>query len=149
MLDKARRNLAGRPVRLLKGELRTLDLPAVSFDRVICTEVIEHVTDPAGLLSDVARLLSPTGRLVITFPNDRLINRIKRLLIRTGLTRLPGMSRISWGGDEFHLHTWSVREMRSLLSRFFNVERAAFIPWRIMPIRCCFLCAPADKSKRR
>src|SRR6516164_1413893 len=42
-LDLARRNLLGYDARFLKGELDELALPAGSFDRVICTEVLEHV----------------------------------------------------------------------------------------------------------
>src|SRR5690242_8223835 len=37
-LDTARRNLIGYDVRFVKGEVDKLDLPAASFDRVICTE---------------------------------------------------------------------------------------------------------------
>ncbi len=142
MLRKAERNLVGEEVRLLKGELNDLDLCDRGFDRIICTEVIEHVTHPHRLLAGMSRLLHPQGRLLITFPNDRLIHTIKSTLLRTGLTRLPGLSRISWGGDEFHLHTWRVGEMRALLSRYFTIVQTKFIPWRSVPIRCCFLCTP-------
>jgi len=141
MIEKARRNLAEMDVDLIKGELSELDLPEHGFDRVICTEVIEHVTDPDQLLADIARMLHPQGRLVITFPNDRLINGIKKTLTRTSLVRLPGLSRISWGGDEFHLHAWSVNEMRTLLSGRYTIVQEAMIPSRVLPIRCCFTCA--------
>lgn len=38
------------------------------FDRVICTDVMEHVESPAALLSFVARILKVGGSGVITFP---------------------------------------------------------------------------------
>lgn len=141
MLEKARRNLEGLHVRLLKGELSELDLPVQGFDRIICTEVIEHVAAPEALLQEIALLLHPAGRLVITFPNDRLIHGIKRAMFASGLTRWPGLSRISWGGDEFHLHAWRVREMKALLSRHYALVRAAYIPFRGLPIRCGFVGA--------
>lgn len=141
MIEKARRNLTDVDVRLLKGELGTVELPRAGFDRVICTEVIEHVADPDQLLERMKGLLAPEGRLVITFPNDRLINAIKGVLIRCGLTRLPGLSRICWGGDEYHLHAWRVPEMRALLSRYFSIEQEAMIPSRLVAIRCCFVCS--------
>lgn len=145
MIEKARRNLSGHDVQLLKGDLESSSLEPHSFDCVICTEVIEHVVDPDALLTGIARMLVPGGKLVITFPNDRLINGIKRVLIRSGLTRIPGLSRISWGGDEFHLHTWRTYEMRQLLAKHFTAERASMIPSRLLPIRCGFVCSVRDR----
>ena len=43
-------------------------LPDACFDRVICTEVIEHASDPDGLLREVARVLKPDGRAVVSTP---------------------------------------------------------------------------------
>jgi SAM-dependent methyltransferase len=43
-------------------------IPAGSVDCIICTEVIEHTTAPLELLADIAGLLKPDGRLVITTP---------------------------------------------------------------------------------
>jgi len=43
-------------------------LPPDYYDRVICTEVIEHAATPGDLLLDVARVLKPGGRVVITTP---------------------------------------------------------------------------------
>ncbi|MDO8632365.1 MAG: class I SAM-dependent methyltransferase [Phycisphaerales bacterium] len=140
MLAKARRNLDGYPVRLLKGELAALDLPEHSFDRIICTEVLEHVVDPDALLAEMRRLLAPDGRIVVTFPNDAVVNRIKALIRATGLTILPPFRRISWGGDQYHLHVWRVGEMRELLARCFNVAGVRFAPSRVLPVRCCFAC---------
>lgn len=38
------------------------------FDAIVCTEVIEHANAPETLLCDIARLLKPGGRLVMTTP---------------------------------------------------------------------------------
>ena len=42
--------------------------PDAYFDRVICTEVIEHALAPDTLLLDIARVLKPGGRVVVTTP---------------------------------------------------------------------------------
>ena len=146
MLDKARRRLAGRPVELLKGELDELGLPAASFDAVVCTEVLEHVVDPDAVLASIASLLAPTGRAVVTFPNDSLINSAKRFARKTRLASLPGFRRIDWGGDEFHLHAWPISEMRTLLDRHFRIESEAYSPTRLAPVSCCFLVRPRGAS---
>ncbi len=142
MLQKAARNLAGYRVQLLKGQLGELDLPERPFDVVICTEVLEHVVDPEQVLEQARLLLGDGGRAVITFPNDRFVNRCKTLIRYSGLSLLPSFRRVSWGGDVYHLHVWRPREMQQLLSRYFRVEQACYIPSRMTPIRCCFQCSP-------
>ncbi|MGH9332524.1 MAG: class I SAM-dependent methyltransferase [Vicinamibacteria bacterium] len=44
------------------------ELESGSFDRVICSEVIEHVADVEGLLRDIHRVLKPDGLAVLTTP---------------------------------------------------------------------------------
>jgi len=47
-----------------------LDIPEpdASFDVVLCTEVLEHLPDPARALDEMARLLRPGGMLIVTAP---------------------------------------------------------------------------------
>jgi hypothetical protein len=63
-------------------------------------------------------------------------------MVRTGLSRWPPFRRLSWGGDEFHLHVWTIAEMRALLAPHLTIEREVFVPSRLLPIRCCFACTP-------
>jgi 2-polyprenyl-3-methyl-5-hydroxy-6-metoxy-1,4-benzoquinol methylase len=142
MLATARKNLAGRDAELLKGELGDLALPDRSFDGIVCTEVLEHVVDPDEVLRHIQRLVKPTGRVVITFPNDNLINGLKDAIRKTGLTALPPFRRVNWGGDHYHFHVWSRHEMRALLSRYWSVVSEEYAPFASLPIRCCFLCVP-------
>jgi SAM-dependent methyltransferase len=43
-------------------------VPDRSVDLALCTEVLEHVLDPAELLNEVRRCLRPGGRLLMTVP---------------------------------------------------------------------------------
>jgi 2-polyprenyl-3-methyl-5-hydroxy-6-metoxy-1,4-benzoquinol methylase len=138
-LDTARKNLAGYDARFVKGEVDKLDLPAESFDRVICTEVLEHTVDPEAILRTIARLLRPKGVAVITVPNDPLINRLKGIVRRTPVGYLL-RGRIQWGGDEFHLHQWTPREFENLLAKHFRVTARKSAPHDALPIRACFRC---------
>ncbi len=47
-----------------------LDLPFVSqsFDSVLCTEVLEHVPEPWRAYEEIARVLRPGGRALVTTP---------------------------------------------------------------------------------
>jgi SAM-dependent methyltransferase len=66
-LELAARMLRGRGLAAtLYGDSRSL--PAAYFDRVGCSEVIEHVDEPSDLLRDIARVLRPGGIAVLTTP---------------------------------------------------------------------------------
>jgi SAM-dependent methyltransferase len=43
-------------------------VPEAGFDMALCTEVLEHVPDPAAFLHRACRCLRPGGRLVMTVP---------------------------------------------------------------------------------
>jgi 2-polyprenyl-3-methyl-5-hydroxy-6-metoxy-1,4-benzoquinol methylase len=140
-LDTARKNLRGYDARFVKGEVDKLDLPAASFDRVICTEVLEHTREPEAILATIARLLRPEGVAVITVPNDPLIMKLKDVVRRTPLGWLL-RDKVNWGGDEYHLHAWTPDEFERLLRLHLRVDRRAAAPFDRLPIRACFRCVP-------
>ena len=49
-------------------DVTSIPRPDASFDAILCTEVIEHVTDPIKVLAEFARLLRPGGTLILTAP---------------------------------------------------------------------------------
>jgi len=138
-LDVARKNLAGYDVHFVKGEVETLGLPASSFDRVVCTEVLEHTFDPEGILIAIGRLLRPDGVAVITIPNDPLILRLKALVRHTPVGWFL-RGRIDWGGDAYHLHHWTPAEFRDLLARHFQITAFRAAPSRLLPLHACYRC---------
>lgn len=138
-LDTARQNLAGYDCEFVKGEVDKLDLPERSFDRIVCTEVLEHTSDPEAILAALKRLLTEDGVAVITVPNDPLILRLKGIVRRTPVGWVLGR-RVNWGGDEYHLHQWTPGEFRRLLERYFRVTDYQASPSRALPIRACFRC---------
>jgi 2-polyprenyl-3-methyl-5-hydroxy-6-metoxy-1,4-benzoquinol methylase len=146
-LDVARKNLAGYDARFVKGEVDKLDLPAASFDRIVCTEVLEHTVDPDAVLGAIARLLRPAGVAAITVPNDPLILRLKGLVRRTPVGWALG-DRVKWGGDEYHLHQWTPAEFERLLARHLRVTDRRMAPFGALPIRACFRCVGRGSAQR-
>ena len=138
-LDTAKKNLAGYDAKFIKGEVDKLDLPDASFDRIICTEVLEHTRDPEAILRTISRLLRPSGIAVITVPNDPLIDGLKSFVKKTPVGWVLG-NRIQWGGDIYHLHKWTPDEFLRILERHFRVTERQSAPHDALPIRACFRC---------
>jgi len=77
-----------------------------AFDVVWASEVIEHVADTARWLSEVRRVTSPGGRLLLTTPNHP-----RSLLLLRGLERYSNPL-------SDHLHLYTRRSLRGLLGEF-------------------------------
>jgi SAM-dependent methyltransferase len=59
----------GRNVRGLVGDAAALPLPDGLASRVICTEVLEHVDDPAKVMAELVRIGRPGALYLISVPN--------------------------------------------------------------------------------
>lgn len=72
MIEEARRELDGSPFNgyeLKVGDATHLDFPEKYFDKVIASEIIEHIPDWQKALSEMHRVLKPKGELIISTPN--------------------------------------------------------------------------------
>ena len=43
-------------------------MPSASFDFVLCTEVLEHVSEPRRVCAELHRVLRPGGQILVTVP---------------------------------------------------------------------------------
>jgi SAM-dependent methyltransferase len=59
---------AGARYEVVRGDLRHLPVPDACVDRVIASEVLEHVPDDARAMAEIARVLKPGGRVAVTVP---------------------------------------------------------------------------------
>ena len=73
-LERARRNVPGAELHRLAAD-GAIPLEDASVDLVWCSEVLEHVPDTAGLLSEARRVLRTGGRLLVTTPSHDLPRR--------------------------------------------------------------------------
>ena len=53
----------------VRGNLSALPFAPEAFDLIICKHVLEHLEEPQGAFSELARVLRPQGRLLILTPN--------------------------------------------------------------------------------
>jgi ubiquinone/menaquinone biosynthesis C-methylase UbiE len=82
MLKQAPAKLPPR-VRLVAGDVGRLPFPAHTFDVVVSTSSFHYWPDPAGALREIARVLAPGGRVIITdWCDDFLACRLCDLALR-------------------------------------------------------------------
>ncbi|HDY66927.1 MAG TPA: SAM-dependent methyltransferase [Candidatus Scalindua sp.] len=65
----AKKNVADDSVKLTRGDIYHLPYQDGFFDKIILSEVLEHVLDDLRALEEVKRVLKENGLLIITVPN--------------------------------------------------------------------------------
>ena len=74
MLQQAQRELASAgydEVRLELGDATKLAFPSEAFDKIVCSETIEHIPEADTAVSEMFRVLKVGGSLVMSTPNSR------------------------------------------------------------------------------
>ncbi len=124
-------------VRFHIGDVVALPFPDETFDRIVCTEVLEHIPDDAKAVSELHRVLKRGGTLAVTVPNHNypfLWDPLNK--IREGLGLGHFSSENEWFGGLWHMHIrlYYPHEIRALLERGgFTVEKAQGLTHYCLP----------------
>jgi len=60
--------VSGRKQRIRQMDVADMEYPDGAFDMVYCLHILEHVEDLSVAISEITRVLTPGGRLVIVSP---------------------------------------------------------------------------------
>jgi ubiquinone/menaquinone biosynthesis C-methylase UbiE len=135
LVRESRTRLAERGGIIIQANAEHLPFPTGHFSRIMCTEVLEHVQRPEVVLGEIARVAKPDAIIVISIPNERLIDSLRwwtggiRALWRTG------------GADEWHLHAFDMAYLRQKAAGHLELGEAVPIIAGWMPIRYVVQCA--------
>ena len=94
MLARAEEKFGRDGIDWLQGDALRLPFPDESFDVVGSAFVMRNLPDLAGSFAEMARVLTPGGRLVgldITHPPDTAWGKVLRLGFEQGVTRVAGL----------------------------------------------------------
>ncbi len=153
MINEAQRDLeeAGyQGVSMQVGDATHLPFPDNCFDKVLCSEVIEHIPDADKAVGEMFRVLKRGGRLVISTPNCRSLYGFDRYIV------WEKMFRKKWNHP---FDKWrSMDQLCSMLERhaFQVVKRKGvcyipgfiltyFLPWKLaqkLLIKCVDVVEP-------
>lgn len=109
-------------------DIHSLPYENISFDFVICCEVLEHVTDPKQGLKELNRILKPNGLAVLSVPNEpiwRICNMLRGAYI------------MDFGNTPGHINHWSSIEFQKLVTshNFDILEIRQPLPWTALLVR--------------
>jgi len=110
-LGRAEARCAGLDLRLVEAEPPAWPLPDAAFDVVWAGEVLEHVADTAGWLSEVRRVLRSGGILALSTPDHGALTRL-------GLALIPGAFDRHFDPRSDHLRFYTRRTLAALLGDF-------------------------------
>jgi ubiquinone/menaquinone biosynthesis C-methylase UbiE len=135
---------------LVQGNAECLPFPDDSFSCIMLTDVLEHVLRPETVLKEIHRVAEKDAFVIINVPNDRLINRCKKLLKMMRLDRMfvteyhfeeeKSDSRMEW-----HLHEFSADDIKEKVKALFIVQALHPIPFFFAPFQYLFVLKPLKK----
>jgi SAM-dependent methyltransferase len=95
VLGYAQSHLAERGILLVVGDIQRMGYVSESFDRVVMSEILEHLDDDEAWLREVWRVMKPGAILAITVPHRHYpcwydpINLVAEGLFRRPIQRGP------------------------------------------------------------
>jgi ubiquinone/menaquinone biosynthesis C-methylase UbiE len=123
VIDYARKLVPSAHV--VVGDGQSLPYEDGSFDVVVCSEVLEHVDDPAGVLAEIERV--GRGVAVLSVPHEPWF---------WGVNLIRGKHLATLGNCAGHIHHWSKRSFAALLrARYETVSVSTSFPWLIALVR--------------
>ncbi|PIS34962.1 MAG: hypothetical protein COT36_04810 [Parcubacteria group bacterium CG08_land_8_20_14_0_20_38_56] len=106
-IDYAKSHYSRQNLKFIMGDAQNFNFPDSFFDAIVSFETIEHLSSPSKFLKELKKVLKPNGILILSSP-DREIT--KEILIDTSYK------------SPFHLKEFTLKELTSLLSKFFKIE---------------------------
>ena len=121
-----------------RADARALPFPNGAFDAVVCSEVLEHIVEDDLALSEIGRVLSDDGLLLISVPHRRypfLWDPLNWILERAFGTHVP--AHIWWlaGIWADHVRLYSAAELTGAVrAAGFALEEVWFTTPRCLPL---------------
>lgn len=141
-IERTKKRMGDR-VELKKAPGENIPYEDKFFDKILCSEVIEHVLDPREVLQEISRVMKDDGILSLSIPNEDVINSAKKFLKKTGLIKVLDNAKNTEGWelaskdnlDEWHIHSFSLNLAEDFSKDIFKITKIIKIPNAVFPAR--------------
>lgn len=152
LIKKSQCRLASHQVILAQSNAEQLPFVNNKFQKLVCSEVLEHVADPRRVIGEIARVATSDAIIVISVPNEAWIDGVKAVIRRLGLGGwlLKGGSD-SYNSpdqmtDEWHLHSFDLTLLKKISDGILVIHQTKAIPLSFIPLRYVTRCQLAKQS---
>jgi len=105
------------------------------YDKIICSEVLEHTENPINVLKEIKKISKDDSVIVISVPNEKLINQIKGILQKMKIFNFLFPSISKKMDDEWHLHYLNLDKLRIMVDQDYIIKNIQGIPYNWLPLR--------------
>lgn len=133
-------NFPAEKLKLVNSDVERLPFGDKSFDKILCSHVLEHVLDDRAVLNEIHRVLTDDGKAVLAIPlkytpQHRALTKatnLARALLKPGKrgspTLPPGALNLALVGKQAHIRHHSLQSFKSL------VESEGFVVEQVMGV---------------
>jgi len=128
-LNRAKKILKGkRNIELHWGDAENLEFPNGTFNKIICSELLEHVPRPKKVITEIHRVLKNNGLLIISIPDEKRIQFIMKIAKILYMDKFLGACR---KGEkyEWHLHQTDKKFITDISQGIFEIKKIYRIPF--------------------
>jgi len=129
MLNHGKKCVAdsGKEIALVQAISENLPFKTGSFDWVVCKGALDHFPNPDKAIKEMARILKPEGKLVISLANfDSLGHRLGKTghYIGIFLTRRRPKERQAWETPPDHTFRFNYPLMKKMVSPYLEIDKS-------------------------
>ncbi|MEI6261388.1 MAG: class I SAM-dependent methyltransferase [Deltaproteobacteria bacterium] len=109
----------------VRADIFHLPFKSRTFDYVIATEILEHLSNPSAALKEMARVAKPNTPVILSVPHEPFFQ-------WGNVVRGKHWKR--WGRTPSHIQFWSRSEFRRVIRDFVEIQEDRCIscfPWQL------------------
>ena len=127
-LNRAKETLKDKKnVELKFANAYQTNLPSNYFDKIICSEVIEHVPEPRKIIREVHRLVKDNGLVVVSVPDEKRIQTIMNVINFLKINKFLHAARDQKEYD-WHLQFSNKKFLKEIINGFFKIKKLRRVP---------------------
>jgi 2-polyprenyl-3-methyl-5-hydroxy-6-metoxy-1,4-benzoquinol methylase len=116
----------GLKANLFFGDAQNLNVNE-TFDKIMCSEVLEHVPKPRTVMKNIHKILKDNGTLVVSIPDETRIQNIMVIIKSLRLDKILFAARKKEKYD-WHLHHGNVKFLKDISKDYFKVINVCKTP---------------------